>query len=51
MLVSINRNNYHWKSFYLSACLDTTEQGELNQCKCLTNYMDSHEFAIFSSIG
>ncbi|CAF3801202.1 unnamed protein product [Adineta steineri] len=32
------------------ACVDTTEQGELDKCKCLTNYFDSHEFATFSAI-
>ncbi len=34
-----------------SACIDTTQQGDLDQCKCLTNYIDSHEFATFSAIG
>ncbi|CAF3286943.1 unnamed protein product, partial [Rotaria sp. Silwood2] len=32
------------------ACIDTSEQGELDQCKCLTNYIDYHEFATFSAI-
>lgn len=34
-----------------SACIDTTEQGDLDQCKCLTNYIDSHDIATFSAIG
>lgn len=38
----------HWIS---SACIDTTQQGDLDQCQCLTNYVDSHQFAIFSPIG
>lgn len=36
---------------FISACIDTTQQGDLDQCKCLTNYIDSHEFATFSAIG
>ncbi len=30
------------------ACVDTTEKGDLENCRVLTNYRDSHEFATFS---
>lgn len=30
------------------ACVDTTEQGDLEKCKVLTNYRDSHEYGTFS---
>lgn len=32
------------------ACIDTTEKGELENCKVLTNYKDSFEYATFSYI-
>ena len=35
--------------FYLNrACVDTTEKGELEKCKVLTNFKDSHEYGTFS---
>lgn len=34
-----------------SSCIDTTQQGDLDQCKTLTNYIDSNEFGTFSLIG
>ncbi len=42
------------KFFYLFTLMlvfDTTQQGDLDQCKCLTNYIDSREFSTFSAIG
>jgi hypothetical protein len=36
------------KSF--SACIDTSEKGELDECKVLKNYKDSHEYGTFSTV-
>ena len=44
-------NQYCSENYLFSACIDTTQQGDLDQCKCLTNYIDSHQFATFSAIG
>ena len=33
---------------FLRACVDTSEKGELEKCKVLTNYKDSHEYGTFS---
>ena len=55
--MSVSRILSFWEfnvEFYfidIRACIDTSEQGKLDQCQCLTNYSDSQNCGRFSAIG
>jgi tripeptidyl-peptidase-2 len=36
--------------FLVRACVDTTEKGELEICKVMTNFKDSYEYGTFSYV-
>ena len=46
--VSCDVNIYLTVNILCRACVDTTERGDLGECKLLANYHEEHEFGTFS---